>query len=611
MTLFAVVLVAPEAAAQRAPVLDTGVSTQDVEVGRPFSMQLSAMVDATDRVPDKPTLQTPPGIVVRAGPSVMPKTQVTLNGPNLIQQMGVVVTWTLEATRPGTYRIGPPSVMWAGKRHTGSLVLVRAHRRGSLPQPKVRDPFDMFDIFGLPKLPGLFDHPRYDEPLLPPTDPSLAMSEAPARVVFLRAMLDKKQAVLGEQVTLSVYEYRQTSALRRIEVREPSAPDFLQHPVLDPAEEPGTQYADVGSSVWKVRLIRKIALFPLRSGDLAVEPMQVVYAGRGLRSNVMRQTRPVSVRIVQAPARGRPVGYRDGDVGRFSLDAEVEPRTTEAGGAVAVRVKLQGSGNFPTTLPTPSGKGIEWLDPETRDSIDEVNGEIRGERVFTYVVRLRTPGKVDLGRIELPYYDPDRKRYEVASADLGAVTVIENPNAPAVPAERDRFSDLDAPRATLGSYVKPGGHVTDSPWYWLVLIASPLTVALFGAGFSLLRRVRASARAWRDSLERHAKVSLSEAKRAVKEGKPADAASSIERAVHASIERATGLKSRGILRASLHDALTGEGLDAKTADRTVELLASLESLRFDPEADEARAQALIEEGQALVRTLAKPRKGSK
>ena len=459
LALFTVALVTHDAIAQSAPVLDTGVSSRDVEVDRPFSLQFSAMVDATDQLPGGPALNTPAGIIVRSGPSVMPKTQVTLNGPNLIQQMGVVVTWTLQATRPGTFRIGPPSVMWRGKRYTGTQVSVRVHKKGTLPQPRRRDPFDMFDIFGLPKLPGLFDHPRDmidDEPLLPPTDPSLAMTEARARVVFLRAILDKKTAVLGEQVTLSVYEYRQTSALRRIEIHEPSAPDFLQHPVLDPAEEPPTQFANVGSKVWRVRIIRKIALFPLRSGDLTIDPMRVVYAGRGLRSSVERLTRPVTVRVVQAPERGRPVGYRAGDVGRFSLHAEVEPRTTEAGGAVAVRVKLQGSGNFPTTLPTPSSKGIEWLDPETRDNIDEVNGRLRGERAFTYVVRLQKPGKVDLGKIELPYYDPDRKRYAVASANLGHVTVRENPNARTKPTERDRFADLEAPPCRLGRLPQAG-----------------------------------------------------------------------------------------------------------------------------------------------------------
>ena len=163
----------------------------------------------------------------------------------------------------------------------------------------------------------------------------------------------------------------------------------------------------------------------------------------------------------------------------------------------------------------------------------------------------------------------------------------------------------------MGAYPRPGNYVTDSLWYWLALIISPVSVALFGAGFSVLRRVRASARAWRDSLDRHAKVSLAEAKKAVSEGKPADAASAIERAVHASIERGTGLKSRGILRDSLHDALTDEGIDAATADQVVELLAALESLRFDPEADDAKTHALFEEAKTLVRTLTKKRKGSK
>ena len=608
-----IALPAPPAFAQAAPRLETGVSARDVEVGRPFTVQLSAMVTVSNRVPDKPMLRTPPGIVIRSGPSVMTKTQVTLNGPNLVQQIGVVVSWTLEATRPGKYRIGPPSITWSGKRHAGALIEITAHSAGSLRQPKRRDPFDLFDIFGLPKMPGIFDQPQdpFAEPLLPPTEPSLAMSSAPASVVFIRALLDKKTAVLGEQVTLSVYEYHQVSAIRKLEVHEPSAPDFLQQPVLDPSEEPGTQFADVGSSVWKVRLIRKIALFPLRSGDLTVEPMQITYAGRGLRGQVVRETLRQQVHVVEAPAEGRPVGYRSGDVGRFSLSAEVDPRTVEAGGAIAVRVKVEGSGNLPATLPTPSGKGIEWLEPEVSDNIDVVDGELRGERAFNYVVRLRTPGNVELGDIELPFYDPDRRGYDVARAHLGNVLVRENPNAAPEKPTRDRFASLGGPRMTLGEVPKRGSFVTDSLYYWIALFASPLAVALAGVGWSFGRRVKRSARAWRDSLDRHAKVALKEARDALTEGKTADAAAAMERAIHAAVESATGLKSRGILRGDLRDALIDAGVDEASAANAVELLAATESLRFDPSADGQRVEALLDDARGLIRVLGKARKSGK
>jgi hypothetical protein len=570
------------------------------------------MVNVSDRVPGQPSLTTPPGIVVRAGPSVMPKTHVTLSGPNLIQQMGIVATWTVEATRPGKFRMGPPSVTWERKRYTGSAVDVVAHAAGTLPRPRSRDPFDIFDIFGLPslpRLPGIFDDPgSLGEPLLPPTDPALAMTDAPAQSVFLSAMVDRTNVVLGEQVTLSVYEYFQTSAARKTAIHEPSAPDFLQYPVLDPSDDPGVRHAEVGSSIWKARLLRKVALFPLRVGDLSIGPMRVDYQSRSLRGEVVRESKPLTVTVSDAPLAGRPVGFRSGDVGEFSLHADVDPREAVAGGAVSVRIKVRGTGNLPSTLPTPSGKGLEWLDPEVKEDIDAVNGQLRGERVFAYIVRLREPGTVDLGEVRLPYYNPQRRRYDTARAALGHVVVRENPTLSMEKAEVDRFATIGEPRLNLGEVPKQRSQPTDHLAYWIALFATPLSVVLAGAGWTLLRRIRKSLRSWRDSLDRQVRMSLGDADTAKKQGRPADAAAGVERAIHGMIEASTRVKSRAVLRGDLRDRLIDAGLSEPDAEEAVGILEACETLRFDPAADQGDVDALLERARSLYGALSKARK---
>ncbi len=603
----------PVHAQSKQPVLETAVSERETEVGRPFSIQLSAMVNVSDRTPGNPSLPVPPGIKVRNGPSIMPKTHVTLNGPNLIQQMGIVATWTVEASRPGRYRIGPPTVTFGGKLYAGAIVDVVVHPRGAGPaRPRARDPFDLFDIFGLPKLPSIFDDPMrpLGEPELPPTDPALAMTSAPAQGVFLHAMTDKTTVVLGEQVTLSVYEYFQYGGVRKTSVQEPSTADFLQYPVLDPSEDPGVRQADVGSSVWNARLVRKVALFPLRVGELTIGPMRVGYQGRGLRGDVMRESRPLRVVVQDAPAKGRPVGFRPGDVGEFSMSAAVEPREVDAGGGISVRVKVEGTGNLPSTLSTPSQKGLQWLDPDVKENIEALDGRLRGERVFSYIVKLHEPGAVDLGQIELPYYDPQRKRYEIARAYLGHVTVRENPSAPAAKAEVDRFEPLGGPRMTLGEATARRKFVTDELAYWVALFAMPLGVVIVGAGWTMLGATRRSVRTWRESLGRRGRVSLREAKRARKEGRTADAAAEVEKATHAMIEAATGLKSRGVLRSDLRARLVEAGASEAAAGDAVAVLEACESLRFDPTANQQKADALIDQAMTLARHFGKSRKAA-
>ncbi|PIE05265.1 MAG: hypothetical protein CSA75_05665, partial [Sorangium cellulosum] len=338
-----------------------------------------------------------------------------------------------------------------------------------------------------------------DESIFLETDPELAMTYEPSPLVFLRAMVDKKSALLGEQVTLSIYQYHCSSSIQRLEVHEPAASDFLQYPILDPTEEPASRYAEVGGSTWNVRLIRKVALFALRTGELTIDPMIVKYRGRGLPHRAERKTKRLQITVHEAPAKGRPLGFQSGDVGRFALNARVDPRNVEQGGAVSVTVKVQGSGNLPSSLTMPSAKGIEWLDPEVSANIEAVQGKIRGERIFKYLARLTTPGKIDLGELQLPYYDPERHRYETTRAKLGQVTVRENPQAPAKKAKYDRFAALGGPRRILTETPSKTSYLTDRWYFWLVIMASPLSVTLAAAGWTLARRTRRSVRSWRES----------------------------------------------------------------------------------------------------------------
>ena len=119
-----------------------------------------------------------------------------------------------------------------------------------------------------------------------------------------------------------------------------------------------------------------------------------------------------------------------GLIGNCQISALVQPRRVDEGGSVAVTINVTGSGNFPTSLNIPGKTGVEWLDPAKQEDIRPRNGEVSGSRSFGYVVRLTRTGTVDLGTIELPYWNPRARRYEVARSALGSVDVIPNPTAP-------------------------------------------------------------------------------------------------------------------------------------------------------------------------------------
>lgn len=594
-----------QALAQSRPSVRVAALPSDVEVGQVFIVKLTAMISGADRLPEKPELSLPPGFTLRGGPHIMPQTQVSITGAGVQQSAGIEASWQVEARAAGKKTIGPAAVTWQGKRFETGRVEVNVHPPGTL--PRRQDPFDLFDIFGMPKMPGLPDLTQPEEPSLPPADPALAMTAAPDRGVFLRATVDKTDIVLGEQVTLQVYEYVQGGTPRQVEAHEPAASDFLQRPLLAPDDEPGTRYAEVGSETWRVRLIRKVALFPLKTGVLTIGPMEVSYQGPSLRSMTVRRSSPLRIRVHDAPDAGRPMGYRAGDVGQFSLSAEVSPTTVVQGGSVAVTIKLQGVGNLPMSVVVPRRKEVDWLDPSTREHFDVTSDDrVEGERVFTYVVRMLEPGKIELGTVELPFYDPWRRTYERATATLGAVTVTPSSAPVASDAELpDRFAAVAGVRSEMTAAPTAARALSDRPWFWLSLVVGPVGVLLLGAGASVGRRAKARLDSWRASPNRHTSQALRQAREALAAGAMRDAVAAAERALHIGLEAASGLKSRGVLRDQLASELVQRGVAASMAQRAVGLLGRCEDLRFDPATSEADAGKLVSDISGALDDLRK------
>lgn len=604
------------------PALQTRVSTKRPEVGESFTLQLTALTE-DDELPARPALTTPPGFSLH-GPSITSQQQVSIAGGRITHRRGITATWTLVATRAGRFAIGPPSVMVSGRRLSGDRVTVEVVPAGqgrSAPGGRGSfDPFDPFSLPGLPpmpKLPPLFgadDDDDEDDELarLPPFPEELRVERAADPYAFLRAVATPRRVVVGEQVTLRIYAYGKRGPFRETATSEPSRPDFLAHTIVENSFGERAHRVPIDGEVWIAQKVREIALFPIKAGTLEIGPMKMGFEGRGYPSaggkGLPRESEPVRLVVTEPPVAGRPAGYRIGDVGRFSLSANVEPRELVAGEAVSVVATLEGTGNLPFKLKVPQQHGVEWLDPTVVDDVEIRGSAIGGTRKLSYVVRVTTPGRIDLGELTLPYWDPDRDAYRIAKATLGSLEVQENPQgAPAEPPkDTDRLAGIAAPRKTLGAPPVSDARWADSPWFWLLLVAGPLGLVLGGGAARLGRRVAERARRARESASTVAGRALSEAQRAED---LRQAASHVERAVIAAIEAATGLRARGVLRAELPAELEAAGIDEKTARELTDLLDACDQVRFTGGEPNGRDAELVSRAAAVTKKLGKQGNG--
>lgn len=611
------------ARAQGAPQMQLQLDADTVGVGDVVHVQLGAQ--SGDGAPSDPRLTVPAGLLVRGQSTSPTQTHININGVQT-DRYGLTVDWTIQAQRVGVFTIGPASVVVGSNRFSvrGATLHVVAAGQAPPRQPPAQQgqpspfSFSPFDPWkGLIQGFGQgFPQPDLGPPQAPPqvtTDPKLSLDAPRAAYYFLHATVDKTSAVVGEQVTFSVYEYIDLGAQTSIEVddsdvHDATAADFVKHPLLREDQDALLAgYASIAGHTWVVKLVRRWALFPLHAGDLAIGPMSVMLA-RPRSAVGQRTTEPLTVHVTEPPAAGRPPGYALGDVGHFSLMAQVTPRDVDQGGAVGVHVELSGTGNIPSEIATPAREGVEWLAPEVHEQLGSIGHEsFGGKRSFDYVVRVRRPGDVSLGEISLPFWDPDAKKYDVARASLGVVHVkpVVNAPAPSAGAPEETLPGLPGPADTMEGEPTRRAHLADAPLFWLLGVGA--WPAAFGLAIAATATGRRAARAWKarrvsPAAELRERLAAADTASEGSDARRVDAA--VARALEAAAMAHAGVNVRGALGDEVADRLARAGVTQDAASRIAGLLRECEMARFSPEgADVASARDRWARARGAIRDL--------
>ena len=280
-----------------------------------------------------------------------------------------------------------------------------ARRPGRRRAEDLVDPFDQ--LFG--RLPRPWRQPRAEEP--------------PG--VFLRAEVEPRRPVVGEQVLYTVYLYTREDILSITPSGVPPFRGFWVRDIPLPQHLPTEMVEIDGGRYARVPLLKK-ALFPLRPGRYRIEPTRMDLTVRQFErrffgppitssKQIEVRTDPVAVEAERLPP--APPGF-GGAVGRLALSAELTPRELRLGEAATLTVTLSGEGNLqgvqePKVEAPP---GITLFPPQ-QGSTDEVSGtRVQGTRTWSYVVVPDRAGRHSLKTPKIPYFDPWTGSYQIASA---------------------------------------------------------------------------------------------------------------------------------------------------------------------------------------------------
>ncbi|HEX6097321.1 MAG TPA: BatD family protein [Thermoanaerobaculia bacterium] len=369
---------------------------------------------------------------------------------------------------------------------------------------------------------------------------------------FVVAQVDKQSVYVGEPVVITWLMYNATAIQQWQVVNVPKLADFWSED-LTRKDTPEREY--LGDVMVQKLPVRRVALYPLRSGRLRIEGLTVEGAiMRRIRSGPFSMfdgelvettftSAPVEIDVKPIPP-GAPVDV----VGELALACE-SPMQRGSGPAV-LRVSLSGLGNIRATTPPRFERGVAGTLQIEGGAVTVARDEGTAEmtRRWEYLIFPSKTGTLEVPALTMLVFDPRlgaRRELRCAATFLPVVATPLPEGAAAPPAEARR----------------------PLPWPWLAGGAA-LLLALF-LGFPRVSRELRLRR---------------EARAIVRDATPAEIRARMEQRVKIPLDEASDRGDAWRALRSLLDAAERErdiavDAEAELVRRVREVLASLDSRR--------------------------------
>ncbi|MDA3861291.1 MAG: BatD family protein [Melioribacteraceae bacterium] len=251
--------------------------------------------------------------------------------------------------------------------------------------------------------------------------------------VFIKATADKRNVVKGEQVTVTYKLYT------KLNISSPQISKLPQYKAFWAEELETGKNIQFGTEMYEgVRYrsatLKKVALFPTKSGKLTVTPFEleipVLVKRKAQRSNdpfdsffndsffgrtetiqFLATSNKVTINVSPLPEKGKPESFA-GAVGEFNFNATLDKNEVKANDAVTLKLQVSGKGNI-ELIDLPEVKlppGFEQFDPKSSKNVKN-NGIVSGNKSEEYLIVPRVPGRKEILPLMFSYYNPKLKKY--------------------------------------------------------------------------------------------------------------------------------------------------------------------------------------------------------
>lgn len=545
------------------------------------TLTLQLTLAGTFRNAGKPQLPTLDGFAV-VGSSQ--SSQFSLINGKMSSQVNF--TYRLQPIRSGTLTIPAIPMQMGGKTYQTEPVTIEV-TQGAAPEPQ---------------------QPGGEAPADVATPGELSGQD-----LYVEAEVDNPTPFVGEQVVYTFRLYQGINFFNQPRLEWPEFTNFIGYDIT-----PNTQYNQtVAGRDYLVTEVRR-ALFPTTQGQVSITPAMLIIPGDFFNQGFELKTNAVDVNVHPLPDNA-PAGF-NGAVGKFAIEAWVDPIKGRVNEPVTLFVRVSGTGNV-NTVPDPTDvdeenlPGWRMYDPQITTDTGQQNGIVQGTKTFERLLVPKTEGTLNIPAFELVFFDPEGM-YRTTTTDPIAVLVSAGDQEAAGPViitngKQDVVvlgSDIRHIKAASPALVTTSKSLLNNTLYWIGWLLPLLAVAgtwAWDHRRHTLKHDVAYARLLR--ARRLAHKRLVEATKLLKSNENAAHSDAPYSAVASALTHYLGdklnLPAAGLTRDAIRQTLEARDVSEESVERLLTCLDWADSGRFAPAAGGRNAGDLVEEAEAVIAAL--------
>jgi hypothetical protein len=453
--------------------------------------------------------------------------------------------------------------------------------------------------------------------------------------LYIKAISSRRTVYVNDQINVSFKVYFRVPIRNPDFIKLPETVGFWVEDYEIPQNIPVTQEV-VNGVQYSVAEVKKMALFPTKTGQLTLTAMQLAVNvverrrrrdpfsafdsffddpfGRTVRKVIA--TNPLTFNVKPLPETGKPANF-SGLVGNFRLQVDLDKTNVKANEALSYRVRLTGSGNLKSFNDIPVGfpASFEVYEPKIKDDINRSGSNLASTRELEYVLIPRTSGQYRIKPLEISFFNPNSRSYKTLRSQEYIINVGAGEDVNGV-AGNTYLSKSEVKLLGKDIYfikeeklnLLPAGYKPyAATWFWASLL---LPLLLLGGAYgyrNYQEKMTTNVEyARRRKAFKQAEKRLKGASHFLRQGNLAEFYGEISRGLIGFVADKTNHPAAGLLREDVDKLLKNSKVDAPLIEEYLKCLDEADFRRFAPgRITESEARAFYEQAANILAKLGK------